>query len=121
MKNYMMIYAREGDETKLRTRQWKFGDCDASDIRFTRSKDERILYAIVLGYPKQGDLKIRTLGKQTVIADGGLRNVTLLGHNGPLLWKRDAIALEVELPGSINPTQPAYAMKIEPTGKLRTD
>jgi hypothetical protein len=35
--------AREGDETKLRTRQWKFGVCDASDIRFTRSKDERIL------------------------------------------------------------------------------
>ena len=113
--------AAEGDETKLRARQWKFGACDASDIRFTRSKDGRTLYAIILGYPKQGHLKIRTLGEQTVIADGGIRNITLLGHDEPLLWKRDAAALEIELPGRINPGEPAYALKIEPAGTLRMD
>ena len=108
----------EGDQTKLRARGWKFGDCDASDIRFTRSKDGRFLYAIILGYPKAGQVKIRSLGEQTVIADGGIRRVTLLGDDGPLLWNRDAVALQVELPEGIDKNQPAYALKIEPAGKL---
>ena len=108
----------EGDETKLRSRQWKFGDCDASDVRFTRSKDGRFLYAIVLGYPKAGQVRIRTLGEQTVIADGGIRRVTLLGGDGPLSWSRDAVALEVKLPEGVDKNQPAYALKIEPAGKL---
>jgi len=111
----------EGDETKLRARGWKFGDCDASDVRFTRSKDGRFLYAIVLGYPKDGQVKIRTLGEQTVIADGGIRRVTLLGHDEPLSWKRDAVALDVELPEGVDQNQPAYALKIEPAGKLSMD
>ena len=108
----------EGDETKLRARGWKFGDCDASDIRFTRSKDGRYLYAIILGYPKAGQVRIRTLGEQTVISNGGIRRVTLLGGDGPLTWKRDAVALQIELPERTDKNQPAYALKIEPAGKL---
>ena len=110
--------AGEGDETKLRARGWKFGDCDASDVRFTRSKDGRFLYAIVLGYPKAGQVRIRTLGEQTVISKGGIRRVTLLRGNRPLTWKRDAVALQVELPECIDQNQLAYALKIEPAGKL---
>ncbi len=110
--------AGEGDETKLRARGWKFGDCDASDIRFTRSKDGRYLYAIVLGYPKAGQVRIRTLGEQTFISNGGIRRVTLLGGDGPLTWKRDAVALQIELPERTDKNQPAYALKIEPAGKL---
>ena len=108
----------ERDETKLRARGWKFGACDASDIRFTRSKDGRFLYAIVLDFPKTGRVRIRTLGEQTVIADGGIRQVTLLGHDAPLPWNRDAVALDIELPEGIDKNQPAYAFKIEPAGKL---
>lgn len=108
----------EGDETKLRTRQWKFDACGASDIRFTRSKDGRFLYAIVLGYPKAGRLSIRTLSEQTIIADGGINRITLLGRDEPLTWSRDGIALNVELPVGIDKDQPAYALKIEPAGKL---
>ncbi|MHC4509689.1 MAG: alpha-L-fucosidase C-terminal domain-containing protein, partial [Planctomycetota bacterium] len=100
-------------------RQWKFGACDASDIRFTRSKDGRFLYAIVLGYPQAGRVRIRTLSEQTVIADGGIKRITLLGHDEPLTWKRDAVALGVELPTGIDKDQPAYALKIEPAGTLR--
>jgi len=108
----------EGDETRLRGRQWTFEVCDASDIRFTRSKDGRFLYAITLGYPKAGRLSIRTLSEQTLIADGGISKITLLGHDQPLTWSRDGIALNVELPAGIDKDQPAYALKIEPAGKL---
>lgn len=108
----------EGDETKLRARQWKFGNCDASDIRFTRSKDQRSLYAIALGYPKSGRLRIKALGRQTVIASGGIERITLLGRKQSLKWERDAVALYVELPGSLDKDQPAYALKIEPKGRL---
>jgi alpha-L-fucosidase len=111
----------EGDETKLHAKQWKFEACDASDVRFTRSKDGRFLYAIVLAYPQAGRVSIRTLSEQTVIADGGIRQITLLGHGRPLTWKRDGIVLDVELPEGIDKDQPAYALKIEPAGKLSTD
>ena len=108
----------EGDESRLRSRQWKFTACNGSDIRFTRSKDGRMLYAIVLGWPKNGKLKIATLGRQTVIADQGIGKVTLLGQNGPLPWRRDAIALHVDLPTTLDKNQPAYVLKIEPKGAL---
>jgi alpha-L-fucosidase len=108
----------EGDETKLHAKQWKFDACDASDIRFTRSKDARFLYAIVLAYPQAGRLSIRTLSEQTVIADAGISKISLLGHGRPLIWKRDGIVMEVELPEGIDKDQPAYVLKIEPAGKL---
>ncbi|MEJ2705263.1 MAG: alpha-L-fucosidase C-terminal domain-containing protein [Sedimentisphaerales bacterium] len=111
----------EGDETKLHARQWKFSACDASDIRFTRSKDGRYLYAIILGYPKSGRVRIRTLSDQTVITDGGIRRISLLGHGAPLKWKRDAVSLDVELPPSTDHEQPAYALKIEPVGALHLE
>ncbi len=108
----------EGDETRLRSRQWKFGDCNGSDIRFTRSKDGRRLYAIMLGWPKNGKLRVTTLGRQTLIAEGGIRKVTLLGSNMPLTYRRDAIGLHVALPKTVNKEQPAYVLKIEPEGTL---
>jgi alpha-L-fucosidase len=113
--------AGEGDEGRLRSRQWKFGACDASDIRFTRSKDGRRLYAIVLGWPKNGKLRITTLGRQTLIAEGGIHKVTLLGSPAPLSWTRDAIALHVTLPESLDRDLPAYVLQIEPSGKLSLD
>jgi len=108
----------EGDESRLRSRQWKFGDCNGSDIRFTRSKDGRTLYALVLGWPKNGKLRITTLGRQTVIADKGIQKVTLLGQDALLPWSRDAIALHVTLPNTLDKNQPAYVLKIEPEGLL---
>lgn len=108
----------EGDEARLMGRKWSFTDCNASDIRFTRSKDGKTLYAIVLGWPKNGKLKITTLNRQTFIGKGGIRNVTLLGSNTPLAWQRDAIGLTTELPQTLDQNQPAYVLKIEPAGKL---
>ena len=108
----------EGDDARLRSRQWKFTECNGSDIRFTRSKDGGTLYAMVLGWPKNGKLRITTLGRQTVIAKGGIREVTLLGQDTPLTWRRDAIALHVDLPKTLDKHQPAYVLKVEPEGAL---
>lgn len=108
----------EGDEARLIGRKWTFLDCNASDIRFTRSKDCKVLYATALGWPKNGKLKITTLSKQTLIAEQGIRSVTLLGSDAPVSWTRDAIALHVELPKDLNRSAPAYVLKIEPKGKL---
>jgi len=108
----------EGDETRLHTRQWKFSDCNASDIRFTRSKDGRTLYAIALGWPPNGKLRIASLGRQTLIAEGGIRMIALLGSDTPLTYRRDAVALQVNLPDTLDRDQPAYVLKIEPNGRL---
>ena len=108
----------EGDETKLRARSWKFIDCDGSDIRFTRSKDGNTLYALVLGYPKNGKLRISTLSNQTKIARGGIESVTLIDGNRPVEWRRDGIGLHLEMPDGVDQDELAYALRIEVEGKL---
>ena len=108
----------EGDETKLRGRQWKFINCDASDVRFTRSKDGSTLYAIALGYPKGGKLRISTLSNQTKIADGGIKSVTLIDGKRPVQWRRDGIGLFLKMPDGVDEDGLAYTFRIEVNGRL---
>jgi alpha-L-fucosidase len=108
----------EGDETKLRARQWKFINCDGSDVRFTRSKNGDTLYAIVLGYPKNGMLRISTLGNQTRLAAGGIKSVTLIDGDKRVQWRRDGIGLFIEMPDGVEKDDLAYAFRIEVDGKL---
>lgn len=49
-----------------------------------------------------------------------MRSVIAL-PNSNKTWKRDAVALEIELSGRINPDEPAYALKIEPAGRFRME
>ena len=47
----------EGDTEKLIDKsgqhpRWVFADCNASDKRYTRSKDGHAIYAMTLGVPK---------------------------------------------------------------------
>ncbi len=108
----------EGDETKLRGHKWTFLNCDGSDIRFTRSKDGNTLYAIVLGYPKGGRLRINTLGEQTKIADGDIKSITLIDGNKTVEWRRNAKALFATLPKDVNKEDLAYVLRIEVDGTL---
>jgi alpha-L-fucosidase len=68
----------------------------AKDIRFTTKGSA--LYAIVLGAPADGKVRIRSLGKP---AKGGniIQGVTLLGSKAPLKWTQDAEALVVTMTG----------------------
>lgn len=103
--NGQAIYA-----TRPRAAQdWKEG----KNIRFTRSKDHRTLYAIALSWPG------RHLTLATVRANPG-SEVRLLGYSEPLTWHNDATrGLVIDLPADLqSPAHrpcppPAYAFRIE--------
>lgn len=76
------------------------------DIRFTTKGNA--LYAIVLAWPEDGKLTVRSLGSD---ADLNIETVTLLGHRGTLNWKQTANGLEVHLPTK-RPCEYAFSLKI---------
>ena len=60
---------------------------------------------------------VKTLGTKTRVASGAVHKVTLLGHDGPLRWKRIPGALIVGMPAE-KPNEIAYALRIEVDGEL---
>jgi alpha-L-fucosidase len=68
----------------------------ARDIRFT-SKGAT-LYAIALGWPPDGQLRVKSLAKPAKDAGDSIERVELLGHNGPLAFTQTAEGLSVTLP-----------------------
>ena len=105
----------EGDVRKLRfTHQkherWGFDKANAEDIRFTR-KDNN-LYAIALGWPADGKVRIRTLKRGTQVPIAG---ISLLGSKARVEWQQTADALEVVLPQE-KPCDHAYSLKIAVKG-----
>ncbi len=104
-----LIYDQAGHK------RWRFDAANAEDVRFTRKGNE--LYAIALGWPEDGKLRIRTLKQGTRIASGGIAGISLLGSKVPVRWKQTTEALEVELP-SEKPCRHAYALKLSVKGNL---
>ena len=70
-------------------------DYSAKDIRFTRSKDGTVLYAIALGVPAD-DVAIRSLAK----SDKPIQSVKLLGSNETLTWKQETDSLVIQKPAT---------------------
>ena len=88
---------------------WKEGD----DLRYTRSKDNRVVYAISLKGPGQ------ELHLQRVQPRAG-SPVRMLGVEQPLQWRADGTGIVVSLPDSLQdpahrPCQQAYAFKFSPS------
>jgi alpha-L-fucosidase len=77
----------------------------AKDIRFT-TKGE-VLYAIALGWPADGKLRIRALAA----AAGKIRQVSLLGSREPLVWSQQDHGLAITLPEK-KPCEHALVLKI---------
>jgi alpha-L-fucosidase len=110
----------EGSNEKLirmegKHKRWVFSACDSGDIRFTRNGGN--LYAIALGWPEDGKLKIKSLREGENLPAGGIRAISLLGSKSTVKWNRTADGLIVELPAQ-KPCKHAYTLKIEPKGKL---
>jgi len=87
---------------------WKEGD----RIRFSSTKNGRILYAIGLDWPGE------RLALKTVKAKKG-SSIRLLGVNQPLRWRQEPEELVIDLPESLQqesnrPNRFAYVFKIEP-------
>lgn len=78
------------------------------DFRFTSKGDA--VYAIALGWPEDGALRIRSL--KMGAAPDEIHAVTMLGHDGPLAFERNEDCLRVTLP-ELKPCDYAYVVKVE--------
>ena len=85
----------------------------AKDIRFT-AKDDKTLYAFIMGWPADGKLVIRSLAKFPEIT-AKVAGISLLGSTRKITWKHDADGLTVNLPGEA-PCKYAVALKITGEG-----
>ncbi|WP_428312877.1 alpha-L-fucosidase [Hydrocarboniphaga sp.] len=81
----------------------------AEDIRFTTKSGA--LYAIALGWPKDGVLRIAALAQDSALAPGSIERVQALGWNDSLPFKRSRKGLEVTVPEGLAGT-PAVALQI---------
>jgi len=85
----------------------------SEDIRFT-AKDGA-LYAIALGWPASGTLRIAALAQGSALAPGVIERVEALGSTDSLTFSRSTRALEVRLPAGLA-GMPAVALKIRGPG-----
>ena len=85
----------------------------ADDIRFTTKG--KTLYAVALGWPKDGRLLVRSLAKPAQGSGNAIAAVGLLGYQGSLAWKQTADGLLVTLPAE-KPCDYTCALKITGTG-----
>jgi alpha-L-fucosidase len=67
----------------------------AEDVRFTTKGDA--LYAIALGWPRFGTLRVLSLAQGSALAPGEIGSVEVLGA-GPVAFTRSRKGLEVRLP-----------------------
>jgi alpha-L-fucosidase len=79
------------------------------DVRFTVK--DKTLYAVVLGWPPEGQFTIKSLAKGTTLAGGEISDIRLLGYDGKVDWTRDTQGLTIRLPAQKTGKR-AFAFKI---------
>lgn len=99
-------------------RKWNFEDATADDICYTRSKNNKYLYAIALDYPQDGTIKCVALCNETKIAKGGIKSIAYLPTGKKVEYKRTDKDLTITLPADADKDAIAYAFKITPDGEL---
>ncbi len=101
-------------EGPTKTKGGKFGEDNekfytAEDIRFTTKGGS--LFAIALGWPENGRIAIKSLGRDAGLLAQDPEEVRLLGHAAPIAFRREPQALVVELPER-KPCDHAYVLRI---------
>jgi alpha-L-fucosidase len=81
----------------------------AEDIRFTTHNGA--LYAIALGWPASGNLRIRSLARGLPYLKGPVCQIDLLGSTAPVSFRQSDDGLHIALP-SQPPDEPAYTFRI---------
>jgi alpha-L-fucosidase len=86
----------------------------AEDIRFTmrRHPGGDSIYALVMQWPDDGVVRIRSLGTASGLVAGAIDTVGVLGHPGEVTWERAVDGLEVRLPGE-RPSEHGVTVKIK--------
>lgn len=90
----------------------KFKGFCAKDIRFTRSKDGKTLYAICLDRPESGSLFVKSLGTDAHLLMKAPRRVTMPGSNAKIKWTRAAGGMTFALPDKL-PCEHVYVFRID--------
>ena len=85
----------------------------AEDIRFTSKAGA--LYAIGLGWPREGVLRIASLAEDSALAPGAIERVEVLGSTEALSFERSRKGLEIRLPEGLA-GQAAVALKLRGPG-----
>lgn len=84
----------------------------AKDIRFTRDKAARVLYATVLAWPGDGaTLNVTTLSSKRIDLRG-LTGIELLGTRTRLSHSQDGGGLRITMPAAKPFASPAYVVKL---------
>jgi len=109
----MKKYNKSKDRMDWNWRQ-KFS---AQDIRFTKSKDNKTLYAIVLGWPEGGKIIIKSLNSNEKILDNEIEAISMIGTNENIKWERNETGLILYFPETKS-CDYAYAFRIEVKGNI---
>ena len=88
---------------------WGAAKGKATDIRFTRSKDNKTLYAIGMGWPTGNQMVIATL-KSGSFDISGIKGVSFVGGD-TCTFAQDGSGLKVNLPSDLSNNN-GYAVKI---------
>lgn len=102
-------------EAVFATRCWMVADDGGGGIRFTRSKDNTVLYVISLGWSND-QVVVRTLGSSRIDLTT-LADVSLLGSPGKVAYSQDAEGLKIRV-GKAPFEAPAYAFKLAFSGQI---
>ncbi len=69
----------------------------SQDKRYTRSKDGRTVYAIVLGQPAEGEvIDLTVFGTDAIGADVEVAFISLIGSDDAVVWSRDDQGIHIE-------------------------
>ena len=101
-------------ESIFATRCWMTAT-DGDSIRFTRSKDNTVLYIINLGWSND-QVVVRALGSSRIDLTT-LTGVTMLGSSEKLTYSQDAGGLAIKV-GKAPFESPAYAFKLTFSGQI---
>ncbi|KAH7034523.1 alpha-L-fucosidase-domain-containing protein [Microdochium trichocladiopsis] len=90
---------------------------DGRDLRFTRSQDEKVLYATLLGWPEGGKTGIASLGSDRAVSLDGLTSVQFFGAaKGEYVditdFTQSAAGLNITLPEKPAEEQYGYVLKL---------
>lgn len=92
--------------------KFKIAYTDA-DIRFTKKSDKEF-YIIVMDTPKK-EITVKSLSTAIGVLNSKIENISLLGSNEKISWKRDQRGLVIAKPAKL-PTKYAHAFKVSLEG-----
>jgi alpha-L-fucosidase len=83
----------------------------SEDVRFTRSKDNKTVYAILLGWPGN-DKQVTIQSMNSTDFTERIQNISLIGHYGEISWQQTTKGLTLRMPHK-QPCDYAYCFELK--------